>query len=239
VPWADFRIGRGSYDPLFAFYLNSHVGDRFWARDLRGLYAARVAGTAPRPPRTLEQQSALIQNITVNKTVSGINPRVLAAATPLAQVDRQVLRLVPVNREQLDRERKAIEGLRLVAAQRRQRETQLLASGPAPRKPTDPVRTVKLDVPATPRPTGEGLAVKPPPAPITPNPAADTSHRADRDKQPAPPRKDMTAPSPPRKEVTPPPPPRKEVTPPKHEEKEKEQSKDKAKEKDKAKGKDK
>jgi hypothetical protein len=164
VSWIDIRFGRGVYDPMFSFYLRFHSGDRAWERDLRALYAARQQGDFL-PPRTLAQQNTLIQNITNNKTVNVTNIKNVTAVAPLAKLDPTVVKLQPVTADQRARERQTIERVRDAAVRRQKLETQLLAKGPPPTKPTDSPRTVKLD--ATITTTRPVTTVKPPPAPHT------------------------------------------------------------------------
>jgi WXXGXW repeat (2 copies) len=66
--WVDYRVGRHSYDPNFAFYRRRYRNDDHWEASLRDLYALRRSGDVPRPPRTLIQQTQIVNNITINKT---------------------------------------------------------------------------------------------------------------------------------------------------------------------------
>ncbi len=66
--WIDYRVGRYSYDPNFAFYRRRFRDDDQWVSSLRELYTLRRSGAVPRPPRTLIQQTQIVNNITVNKT---------------------------------------------------------------------------------------------------------------------------------------------------------------------------
>jgi len=66
--WVDYRVGRHSYDPNFAFYRRRYRNDDHWETSLRDLYALRRSGDVPRPPRTLIQQTQIVNNITINKT---------------------------------------------------------------------------------------------------------------------------------------------------------------------------
>jgi hypothetical protein len=157
VAWIDIRFGRGVYDPLFSFYLRRHREDREWDRNLHALYASRFNGNNL-PPRTLTQQTTIIQN-TTNVT----NIKNVTVVAPLTKIDPAVVKLQTVPAAQLVKERKAVERIRDAGAQRNRLETQLLAKGPAPVKPTDPPRTVKLDLPATTKPV---TTVKPPPLPV-------------------------------------------------------------------------
>jgi hypothetical protein len=156
LAWIDIRFGRGVYDPMFSFYLRFYRNDRVWDRDLRALYASRANGDNL-PPRTLVQQTTIVNNTNVT------NIKNVTVVAPLAKVDPAIVKLQPVPREQVVQQQKAIERFRDVGAQRARLETQLLAKGPAPVKPTDPPRTLKLDLPAATKPV---TTVKPPPLPV-------------------------------------------------------------------------
>jgi hypothetical protein len=68
IPWVDYRVGR-AFDPNYAYY--RHVaGGREWETGLKALYAARFAGTAPRPPRTLVQQEQIVRNLSRERTLN-------------------------------------------------------------------------------------------------------------------------------------------------------------------------
>jgi hypothetical protein len=235
VAWIDIRFGRGVYDPLFSFYIRFHRRDREWDRDLRALYAARHNGDGL-PPRTLVQQTTIVQNINVNKNVTNItNIKNVTAVAPLTKIDTNIVKLRPVSAEQRTQERKAVERIRVASVQRNKLETQLLAKGPAPVKPTDPPRTAKLDLPTT---TKQSTTIKPPPPPTHAPPVQapkdakpldliknkDTSSKPPvvnpkKDAPPPPPaKKDAPPPAkkdaPPAKKDAPPPPPAKKDAPP-------------------------
>ena len=93
--WVDFRVGRHSYDPNFAFYRRRYRDDDHWETSLRDLYALRRSGDVPRPPRTLIQQTQIVNNITINKTENvAINKNIqitniqnVTALTPINQAE--------------------------------------------------------------------------------------------------------------------------------------------------------
>jgi hypothetical protein len=208
VPWIDFRIGRGCVDPLFGYY-RAHHADRRWEPDLRALYAGRHQGDLLPPPRTLVQQNTLIQNIQ-NKTVNVYQMTVLA---PLAQADRNGIKLQTVDRNQRLVAQKAVEGLREVAQQRRQAERQLLDKGSPPAKPADPVRVVKLDRPKPPGGKEAAVTPPPPPAPSWPEPVRPRKEETSPKKDVSPPPKGVVPPAASRKDNPPPAPP-KQAPPP-------------------------
>ena len=72
VSFVDFRFGRTGIDPLFGYYRWSNRAVPHWEADLRGVYTNRFNNVAVRPPRTLVQQTTVINNI---------NPRTLQTFT--------------------------------------------------------------------------------------------------------------------------------------------------------------
>lgn len=241
TPWIDVRVGRHSYDPLYSYYRHEHADNRNWDRDLRSLYVGRRSGEIARPPQTLVQQNTVIQNTTVNNTTVN-NIKNVTVLRPLAKMDPKVVKLKPVNREERQHAQKVAQQFQAVTQQRRQMETQMVAKGTVPTKPTDPPRTMKFDqlkAVAPPRSATIGAKAPPPPpvpqapkheeralprtevpkAPvITPKPLTrDTTPLPKKETTPPlpPPKKETTPLPAPKKEATPPPPPapKKEVTP--------------------------
>jgi hypothetical protein len=166
VAWVDFHRDRFGFDPLYNYYRWQHRDDRRWERDLRGLYAARYSGAAPRPPRTLVQQNTMIQNSTVNRNVNVATMKTVTALTPLTKVDRTVVALQPMSREQRIREQKNVQQLREVSRERAQVETQLLTKGSALVKPSDPPRVGKINLPKPPVPAQVSEQHRPPLPPV-------------------------------------------------------------------------
>jgi hypothetical protein len=128
VAWADYRLGRGAYDPLFSYYRWHYRQDRRWETDLRGLYAARTAGTAPRPPRTLVQQQTLVQNQGATRSVSTITT--MTVLTPLPQANPAV-KLQRISRERQLEEQRAAQQLRDLSRRRDRFEAEVVVQ-PAP-----------------------------------------------------------------------------------------------------------
>jgi hypothetical protein len=165
VPWTDYRLGRQTFDPDFA-YLRHFQGPQ-WERGMRDLFAARREGSIARPPHTLVQQQQVIQNITtnnqqnvtVNKILNVTNLQTVSAVAPLAQLhnkpltqlirppDRKepnVFRLASVSREERQRVEQSARQVHQVAKVRQQEEARLIQQGGAPVRPTDPPKTVRL-----------------------------------------------------------------------------------------------
>jgi len=192
VPWFDYRIGKGSYDPNFAYYRHRY-GDPGWERNLRGYYAGRTSGEIARPPRTLVQQNTAINNLVTNKTTNiNVNKSLnishiqnVSALVPITKVNNttatslaslnpkmagknlagQVLKVETVPKEQQAEARKAVAQSREVGQQRQQTEAKILASGAAPVKANDPPKAVKMQVPRTTPLAPNGPKAAPPPQP--------------------------------------------------------------------------
>jgi len=177
MPWFDYRISKGSYDPNFAYYRHRYSDPR-WERNLRGYYAGRTSGEIPRPPRTLVQQNTVITNITNNKTVNvNINKNfsltnmqnvhALTAVTRihnvpvtgLASLDparagnrtgtSHIIKMETMSRAQQTQARQAIVESRAAAQQRQLAEAKILSGSAAPTRATDPPRRVQLQPPKT------------------------------------------------------------------------------------------
>ncbi|MBY0523160.1 MAG: hypothetical protein K2R98_07160 [Gemmataceae bacterium] len=175
VAWCDVRVGCG--DPLFSYYRWNNRNDTRWEVSLRATYVGRYNGEVARPPRTLVQQNTVVKNITINNnttvnnvnvnntTVNNVNNvKNVTMIGSLNQVDKNVVKLQPVAPERRQEERKAAQQLVQASKQRGQTETQLLAKGPPPSKPTDAPRVAKLDLPKQPT-VNPQTAKAPPPHP--------------------------------------------------------------------------
>jgi hypothetical protein len=164
-PWIDVRIGGSSYDPLFSYYRWRE--GRTWDQDLRTLYVARFQGQAPRPPRTLAQQTTLIQNIN-NKTVTINNIRNVTVVAPVNKFESKNIKLVRVSEAQRQEVRKTAQQLRQVSQERAKVQAELIAKG-VPTKPTDKPRIAKIELPKATAPAKPREGHKaPPPLPTTP-----------------------------------------------------------------------
>jgi len=74
IPWMDYRFNRVTPDVNYSYYRTTFARSRGaeWERNLRTLYKARYNNEIPRPPRTLIQQTKVVNNITVNKTYNKV-----------------------------------------------------------------------------------------------------------------------------------------------------------------------
>ncbi|HKB38592.1 MAG TPA: hypothetical protein VKD72_19265, partial [Gemmataceae bacterium] len=226
VPWVDYRFARTVPDPNFAYYRHEFRGDR-WEKGLRDLYVGRFEGEIARPPRTLVQQSKVIQNlnvkktenITVNKNINITNFQNVNVLAPIRKVAntpvtalaslagprtdvrkieaKKVVKLETVAREERTRVEKSVSQVREVAKQRQELHSRLLKEGPSTR-PAQPDRPVER------RPAR--LELPKPTAP--PPPATRPEHpRPERKLPPSPRQEDPKS--------KPPPPPRHEDPKPK------------------------
>jgi len=197
VPWFDYRPSKNSWDPLYNHYRVAYRGDRDWDHNLHELYRARFAGEAPRPPRTFADQEKLIRSLTDNKTGDGNvikNARITKAQsvtglTPIAKfreekvsrlsglaatpkVQPRVIKVQPVKKEEIDREKQQIQHVRQVAQQRRDHEAKLVQGGTVHLKPAPEPKGSRFTVPKSPvvrpAPTPRPPAARPPAAPQPP-----------------------------------------------------------------------
>src|SRR5262249_31136267 len=75
VPWVDYRISRGVYDPNYSYYRTSFRRSPDWDRNLRSLYRGRYEGKIPRPPVTLAQQTKAIGTLSAERAGSALVER--------------------------------------------------------------------------------------------------------------------------------------------------------------------
>ncbi len=148
-PW--FQFGGRNYDPLYSYYRWHNRGNDRWAGDLQNIYQGRMAGSLPRPPRTLVQQQTLIQkNIVNNTTINNTNiVNNLRMVAPVTQVNNQNIRLTKVPSPQLTTYQEQARQLREVAAKRVQVEKAAPGPGKAEAPPSGLVAG-KLKLPPAP-----------------------------------------------------------------------------------------
>jgi hypothetical protein len=219
VPWVHYRPTRGSRDHHFDYYRHAYSGHEGWVSGLRGYYAARYSGEVRRPPRTLREQTRVLNDITVNKTVNNTvnknlnitnvqnvsvlapirtvnNVRVTALAglgrprgTAAAPINHSV-RIEKVGRDRLTEERKVVDHYRAVVAERSRHEARLLRSGAVPVRQTDKPARVKFNLPKAPARLGVLPAKAAPPPPQAPESEARPLPKAEA---PRPPREATSA----------------------------------------------
>jgi hypothetical protein len=175
VSWINIRFGSYCPDPIFSYYRWNYRGHPGWEHDLRNVYVGRANGTIARPPRTLVEQTTIVNNIVNNNTVVNNRTTVVNQTTvnnvrmvgALSQVDRSVVKLQPVTAAVRAENLQTAQQLKQVGVQRAQVETQLRDSGPAPVRSTDSPRVVKLALPPTPTAV-KAVVSQPPPLPYKP-----------------------------------------------------------------------
>jgi hypothetical protein len=133
VPWISWRLNRTLYDPNYTYYRQAYATVPSWDRGLRALYAGRLRGDVPRPPRTLVQQNTVINTITVNRTVNTVvnknvnitniqNVSVLAPVTRMKTVRvTNLVSLARLTNAQMQRLRVKPAAIRLQAVPRAER----------------------------------------------------------------------------------------------------------------------
>lgn len=150
TPWCGgqlnvgFGVNRGFHDPLFNYYRAANRGNPQWGRGIGDLYAGRFNGSVAAPPRTLIQQTTVVNSFTSNKTVVNNttinNVQMLSPLRDVRSADRPLAAVnTDARRQFADNARQT----RDVGQQRRQIETQLMARGPEPKGSLTP-RTAKL-----------------------------------------------------------------------------------------------
>jgi hypothetical protein len=124
VPWTRYQMPGAVCDSLFGYY-RQHAGDRGWEESVRSLYAARYAGQAPRPPRTLVDQEAFVRSATSERTLTVTQLRQVAAVAPLGQYEREGLKLEQLRREDFTAYRQSAAALAQFGQQFQRRESQV------------------------------------------------------------------------------------------------------------------
>jgi hypothetical protein len=213
VPWMDYRVARGVYDPNYGYYRHSFAGGS-WERGLQGLYAGRYRGDVPRPPTTWAQQAVMarrlaarktgdtvvnktvnitnIQNVTVLSSVRGASAvsvtglARLGGADAVGKVKTKSIRVEKVSKEFSTQERRQTQHYRALVTERRTVETKAARSTAEAKAP------VKVKFEATKSaPPRKVKAPAPPPPPERPKASVKDPPRGkevvppkDRDKVP-------------------------------------------------------
>ncbi len=157
LPWAapalvnlNLNIGRrAAYDPMWSYYQTAHRADPQWSRSVVDVYTGRYRGDYPLPPRTLNQQTTVLNNITnnvtnitnnVNRTTVINNVTMVAPISKIQSVAPANTRieLTRVNKDDRVREQRFAKEYREVASQRQRLEAKLAAQAPAPKQPPMP-----------------------------------------------------------------------------------------------------
>jgi hypothetical protein len=125
-PW--ILYGPNYFDPLFGFYNFQNHGNPGWARGLRRDFNDRLAGRAPRPPRTWGQQQALA-NRTAGRHSSGM-------LRPLTATSGRTNGLTHMSASQRQRQRAGVRSMQQRSASRRQAETRMTTAAAGSRHST-------------------------------------------------------------------------------------------------------
>lgn len=142
-PWFNNRLARWGGDPLFSYYRHN-LGGAGWERNLRGLYAGRGSGRLAPLPRTLAQQTTLLNRL--NRQSNSVqNVRNMTVLSPLSGLSRQGVGLTRINRAERLRQGQAANQLRGVGQQRLAREQNLVRRGAGPGRPATSPQTVRLN----------------------------------------------------------------------------------------------
>jgi hypothetical protein len=213
--WYTVQIGRGAYDPLYGYYRTSYGPG--WATGINNLYVQRVNNVAYRPPRTLAQQTTIVNNI--NNTVVNNNTTVVnnvknvTAVAPITNVNKtQIVNLTQVTPQQQQAAVQHAREIRQVAVERAKIEAPAVTApgtGGIKPAPISQPRTVKLELPKPP-PGPPPSAPAPPPLPIKAEKlpvAQQPNWSGDAPPIPKPGDKPPTTTTPPRPGNNPPPPP--------------------------------
>src|SRR5262249_56724146 len=97
--------------------------------------------------RTFVQQTKIINNITVNKSVNVTNIRNVTVMAPITKVDKTIVKVQPVTKALMTRQLQAAAQIRQAVKERQKISAQLVAKGPAPTRPTDRPLVTKVTVP--------------------------------------------------------------------------------------------
>jgi hypothetical protein len=187
IPWPDYTVVRGAYNPLYSYYHARY--DRDWVKTVKQVYVERREGILPPPPATFRQQVKVVQNLATGGPVQ-INQQTfkvrnaqalvqqMSVVAPLTQVAKfnTKVRLQPVPKEMLVSVQKHVAELHQVAQQRRQFDIKtaqaVVKAEKAGTLPAGPIAKFALPkvAAAPPVPEGKGKAPAPPPAPPAPKP---------------------------------------------------------------------
>jgi hypothetical protein len=140
VAWHTY--GARQYDPLYSYYRWQNKNNSGWATGLAKLYDGRVNNTLPRPPQTLQQQTALVQKGSVN--VQGSNN--LTIIQPITQISSSSsMKLAKVSAPQVTQQKTLVQQQKDLSVVRKQTESAFVAKGSVPKVgQAGPAPTLKL-----------------------------------------------------------------------------------------------
>jgi hypothetical protein len=126
VPWTRYRIAGPVCDSLFGYY-RLHAGDRGWEQSLQSLYAARYAGQALRPPRTLIEQETFIRTTAVERKLTVNQVQQVTVLAPLLQYEIAGGKLEKLRREDIAGYRQSAAALAQFGQEFQRRESQVFS----------------------------------------------------------------------------------------------------------------
>lgn len=149
---------RPYYDPLWNYYRIQNAGNPQWANNINNVYVGRYNGSVPRPPRTLVQQTTIVNNVTNNNTtivnnVNNSNNQIMLTSLKEVNKTNTSIVLKPVANDQRVAEQKAARELRDTGAQRQRLESRIAQQGGIPSAPAAgnanaapaAIQSIKLD----------------------------------------------------------------------------------------------
>ena len=159
-PWWECR-----YDPLFSYYRWNHREDPHWATNHQRVYADRMAGRAPLPPRTLVvNNTTIINNTTVNNTTYN---KMVAPISTVNTVNNTNVKMVANTPAQIATQQANAASIRSVSALRTGAEAATKSTSPTKigSAPTTTTVAQPFKLPASPAvstqnltPSGTGTA---------------------------------------------------------------------------------
>jgi hypothetical protein len=191
-----YRVHRHCYDPLVGYYAFDYGRrDPNWLAQQRTLVQARMQGTAPRPPRTIEEQRKLLASAAGDPERQA-KLRQLVVAGSVNRVNPKTVSVQKLDDKQLATLRKSIEETRQVQIQRAALERKLAETKPVAGKPPARIQPVavkstaeiKVTKPPPPPPVAAKETLKPPTTTVSPSkePAKPGTDKPAADKPPQP-----------------------------------------------------
>ena len=145
VSWVGYSGGsnvvvvRGWYDPMYSYYRVSYRDDPYWRGGITELYVGRYRGDIAPPPRTLVQQTTIINNNTVinntvvNNTVNktnvinnkNVNVSNVNMLTPISQIatTNPNIKMQTISAQARVEQQQGARNIAVVGQQRSQMET--------------------------------------------------------------------------------------------------------------------
>src|SRR5262249_45446052 len=127
---------------IFSYVRWQNRTDPRWEKEVRTLFVERQAGRAPRPPRTLTEQTTVVNKLSANPSTAVHVKNLVVVTTPEQVIPKQKLKAVAAaEREQVQ---KQVHQERTAQQQRQKIEVQALSKGQVPARAGDPPRSAKL-----------------------------------------------------------------------------------------------